>query len=61
VANIGITPIGREIEPKENLPDATLEEAALVNKLISCFQNKLMMHGHRIFHPPVIVKDADQI
>ena len=55
-----VTPLGREI-PMQEVSEASVNEAALVLKCIQLLHNKFISKARKSFHPPVIIKDADEI
>lgn len=54
------TPIGRLVTMEE-LTDESIDEATLTFKMISMIHTKFAERARRCFHPPMVVKDADQI
>lgn len=54
------TPVGR-IVTMEELTDASVNEATMIFKMCTMMHTKFAERARRCFHPPMIIKDADQI
>ena len=55
-----VTPLGKEI-PVQEITEASVSEASKVLKCIQLLHNKFISKARKSFHPPIIIKDADEI